>query len=35
MGVLVNRRATTAAAWLVAALIVVLDFYLIWQQFSS
>ena len=33
MGVLVNRRATTALTVLIAALIVALNFYLIWQFF--
>lgn len=31
MGVLINRRSTTAIAWLVAALILLLNFYLIYQ----
>jgi manganese transport protein len=34
MGALVNARATTAAAWLVAALIVVLNIFLLTQTFS-
>jgi len=33
MGVLVNRRATTAVTVFIAALIVALNFYLIWQVF--
>ena len=31
MGILVNRQATTAAAWSIAALIVGLNLYLIYQ----
>jgi manganese transport protein len=33
MGALVNRRLTTQAAWMVAALIVGLNFYLLFQTF--
>jgi manganese transport protein len=34
MGVLVNRRPTTAAAWVIAVLIVVLNLYLLYSTFS-
>ena len=35
MGVLVNRRATTVVAWLVAGLIVALNIFLLYQTLSS
>jgi manganese transport protein len=35
MGEMVNRRLTTVAGWLVAALIVFLNFYLLWQTFAG
>ena len=35
MGTLVNRRMTTNAAWVVAGLIVALNFYLLFQTFAG
>ncbi len=35
MGVLVNHRVTTAAAALASALVVALNFYLLYQTFAS
>ena len=35
MGVLVNRLPTTVAAWAVSGLIVLLNFYLLFQIFTG
>jgi Mn2+/Fe2+ NRAMP family transporter len=35
MGVLVNRRATTAAAWIISTLIVALNAYLLYGAFAG
>jgi manganese transport protein len=33
MGALVNQRLTTGVAWVVAALIIALNLFLLWQTF--